>query len=123
METLTETLALPSAWLLLLVVTKISFARDIFIVEGFIVITVSSLDNSSESYVSSWSFSYADHPPQLVKVLMFGQSTAVKSTRGNKNMRDTLRAHKSTAYSKVRYSPSPLYTLANAKMDWLVVTA
>jgi len=26
-------------------------------------------------------------------------------------MQDTLRAHKSTAYSEVRYSPSPLYTL------------
>ena len=26
-------------------------------------------------------------------------------------MRNTLRAHNSTAYSKVRYSPSPLYTL------------
>jgi len=28
-------------------------------------------------------------------------------------MRDTLRAHKSTTYSEVRYSPSPLYTLGN----------
>jgi len=29
-------------------------------------------------------------------------------------MRDTLRVHKSTAYSEVRYSPSPLYTLGHA---------